>query len=256
MEKSPFLYIIEITVLAKEIDMKKLVNVSVLFGIFALIFLLAAATAAAAPPSQMGMPGMGPAPRSGGGPVRPVGPVGYPSPMKTAPAEAEPVGTALRINFEVSGHKAKPGLYVVREANGNELATWHARGGEVDSGWINNLEITRETVWVEVLYYPGPNAAPVTMKILNHAPDQVYGWVSQGIGHALEVAWPNMPVKMQEMYMPMGPDGMDWYPRSSMVGPAGMPGGPGPMPGGPGPMPGGPGPMPGGPRPMPGGSGG
>ena len=87
------------------------------------------------------------------------------------------------------------------------------------------------------------------MKILNHAPGEVYGWVSQGIGHALEVAWPDMPVRTAEMYMPMGPDGMDWYPRSMM-------GGPGPMPGGPGPMPGGPGPMPGGPRPMPGGPGG
>ncbi len=229
--------------------MKKLVNVSVLFGIVALVLLLVVGTVAAAPPRQMGMPGMGPVPRGGVGPVREAGPVDYSWHMNTPPADDEPVGTALRINFEVSGHRAKPGLYVVREDNGNELASWHARGGEVDSGWINNLEITRKTVWVEVLYYPGPNAAPIVMKILNHAPGQVYGWVSRGIGHALEVAWPDMPVKMEEKYMPMGPDGMDWYPGGKMAGPYGMPGTSGPMPGWSGPMPGGPGPMPGGPPP-------
>lgn len=234
---------------SKEIDMKKLVNVSVLFGIAALVLLLAVGTAGAAPPQQMGRPG------GGGGKM----PGGWGGKMPRAGGgtwvqgnvEEEPTGTALRINFEVGGHKAHHGLYVVRYPGGDELASWSAYGGATDSGWIN-VEITRKTVWVEVVYYPGPNTAPTVMRILNPAPGTAYGWVSQGMSHAIEVAWPDMPVKADKS-MPVMPDGNPWPtygmtarpPYAMAQGPNGMPGGPGGMPGRPGGMPGRPGGMPG-----------
>ena len=221
--------------------MKKLVNVGVLFGFVALVMLLIAAPASAAPRQPLG----GPSGWGWGGPVAEAGTQGS--------IEVEPGDTALRINFEVGGHKAKPGLYVVRYPDGDELASWYAHGGATDSGWIN-VEITRKTVWVEIVYYPGAHAAPTVMRILNPAPGTAYGWVSQGMAHAIEVAWPSMPV-MTDNHMPMRPDGMPWGPEggagmpSRMMGmPGGMPGmagGPGGMPGMPGGMAGGPGGMPG-----------
>ena len=232
--------------------MKKLISVSVLFGIVALLLLLIAGPAGAAPPQQIGRPGVGgerePGMETGGwGGGEPKGGAGV-----QGGAETEPGGTALRINFEVAGHKARRGLYVVQYPGGDVLASWSAYNGALDSGWINNIEITRKTVWVEVVYYSGPHAAPITMRILNPAPGTAYGWVSQGVAHALEVAWPDMPVRPADS-MPMRPDGVPWgaegwvgRPHGMMAGsPGGMPGMPGGMPGMPGGMPGMPGGMPG-----------
>ncbi len=224
--------------------MKKLAHVSVLFGLVALLLLLAAGSASAEAPQQMGPPGWGeevPGGWSGG--------------EADVGAEAEPGGTALRINFEVGGHKAKGGTYVVRYVDGDEIASWHAYPGATDSGWINGIELTRKTVWVEVVYYPGPHGAPIVMKILNPAPGTAYGWVSQGMAHAIEVAWPDMPV-MPPDSMPVMPDGAAWPTYGMMGGPGGMMGGPGGMMGGPGGMIGGPGGMMGGPGGMMGGPGG
>jgi hypothetical protein len=114
----------------------------------------------------------------------------------------------LRINFEVSGHRARRGLYVVRYPGGDILTSWNALDGWTDSGWISIPDLPRETVWVEVLYYPGPNAAPTTMRVVNHAPGTSYGWVSRNMAHALEVAWPDMPLRQQ--MTPMRPDGEPW----------------------------------------------
>ena len=50
------------------------------------------------------------------------------------------------------------------------------------------------TVWVEVVYYPGPDTEGTVMTILNHVPDEAYGWASDGMAHALEVAWPDEPL--------------------------------------------------------------
>ena len=218
---------------------------------FFLLLLMIAGPAGAAPLQQIGRPGGGerepeiePGGRGGGEPEAGGG----------VDAEAEAGGTALRINFEVSGHKARSGLYLVRYPGGDELASWFARSGATDSGWIN-VEIDRKTVWVEVIYYPGPNAAGTAMRILNPAPGTAYGWVSQGVAHAIEVAWPDMPLRPADPG-PLMPDGTPW---SAYYGtaprPFGMPGGPGGAPGGPGGMPGrpgGPGGMPGQPGGMPG----
>jgi len=140
--------------------MKKLVNVSVLFGIIALVMLLAVGSAAATE-------------------VEP---------------EAVPEGTAVRIDFEVAGHAAKRGHYSVQQLGGGEIASWYALDGWEDSGWITNVDIGNKTVWVEVVYYPGPDTEGTVMRILNHVPDEAYGWVSVGMVHALEVAWPDQEI--------------------------------------------------------------
>jgi hypothetical protein len=97
----------------------------------------------------------------------------------------------VRINFEVSGQDATRGLYVVQEVGGKVLATWYAEDGWQDSGWFTDIDISHENVFVRVLYYSSPDAAPVEMKILNPAPGTPYGWMSWGMCHALEVAWPD-----------------------------------------------------------------
>jgi hypothetical protein len=99
--------------------------------------------------------------------------------------------TCLRINFDVGGESAARGLYVVQEIGGHVLASWYALEGWQDSGWFYDIDITHENVYVQVLYYRGPDTEPIELKILNHAPDSPYGWLSWGMCHALEVAWPD-----------------------------------------------------------------
>jgi hypothetical protein len=112
------------------------------------------------------------------------------------PAEEGPSGTAVRIDFELApGHSAKRGHYSVQVEGGAEVASWYALDGWLDSGWINDLEIAGDAVHVNVLYYPGPETEPTVMRILNPAPGTEMGWVGNGMAHALEVAWPDMPVE-------------------------------------------------------------
>ncbi len=96
----------------------------------------------------------------------------------------------LRINFEISGDEARRGLYVVQEVGGRVYVEWYALDGWQDSGWFQDLDITYPSVYVQVLYYSGPDAEPVVMKILNPAPGTEYGWLGRGMCHALEVGWP------------------------------------------------------------------
>ena len=160
--------------------MKKLVNVSVLFGIVALVMLLAVGSAAAfeIEPEIEPEPG--------------VDPVGE-TEVEPEP-EAVPDGTAVRIDFEIAGHVAKRGHYSVQQLGGGEIASWYALDGWEDSGWISNVDIGNRTVWVEVVYYPGPDTEGTVMRILNHVPDEPYGWVANGMVHALEVAWPDQEI--------------------------------------------------------------
>lgn len=101
--------------------------------------------------------------------------------------------SCLRINFDVGGQSARRGLYVVKETGGRLLAEWYAEDGWTDSGWIHDIDISFENVYVQVFYYSGPDADPIEMKILNPAPNTSYGWLSWGICHAIEVAWPGEP---------------------------------------------------------------
>lgn len=106
------------------------------------------------------------------------------------PTKQERYPACLRINFDIGGDEAKRGLFVVQEIGGRLLATWEADNGWKDSDWIFEIDITHPSVYVEVLYYSGPDATPVRMKMLNPAPGTEYGWLSRGQCHALEVAWP------------------------------------------------------------------
>ena len=98
--------------------------------------------------------------------------------------------SCLRINFDIGGDVAQRGLFVVQEVGGRELASWYAEEGWQDSGWIKDIDISYPSVYVQVLFYSGPGATPVVMKMLNPAPDSEYGWLTRGACHALEVAWP------------------------------------------------------------------
>ena len=162
--------------------MKKFARVSVLFGIVALVMLLAVGSAGALEIEPEIEPG-----------VDPVG-EGEIEPEPEAAPEAAPEGTAVRIDFEIAGHVAKRGHYSVQQLGGGEIASWYALDGWEDSGWISNVDIGNRTVWVEVVYYPGPDTEGTVMRILNHAPDEAYGWVSDGMAHALEVAWPDQEI--------------------------------------------------------------
>ncbi len=100
----------------------------------------------------------------------------------------------LRINFDISGDHAHPGNFIVQEVGGRLLASWHAEEGWQDSGWIQEIDITYPSVFVEVFFISDYGGEPIKMHILNPAPGTEYGWLSRGICHALEVGWPeNMP---------------------------------------------------------------
>lgn len=112
-----------------------------------------------------------------------------PSPSPTATKEPR-LPACLRINFDVSGHEAKRGLYVVQEVGGRFLVGWEADDGWKDSGWFYDVDITFPAVYVEVLYYHGPGATPQRLAMWNPAPDSDAGWLGRGMCHALEVGWP------------------------------------------------------------------
>jgi citrate lyase gamma subunit len=95
----------------------------------------------------------------------------------------------LRINFEVGPDQARRGTFVVRETGGKVLATWWAEEGWMDSGWIEDIDISAPAVYVQVIFVKG-DGTEIEMKILNPAPDTSFGWLARGQCHAIEVAWP------------------------------------------------------------------
>lgn len=165
--------------------MKKLVKVSFLFGVVTLILLLAIGSSVAAQTEGAAEPGPTWADVE-------FWPLAHPVQGEEGQAvKAE--GTATRIDFEQTGDAALEGWYVVQEVGGPRLAAWYAYDGWQDSGWINHISLAREAVHVSVLYYPPDSDAstvPTVMTIINHAPDEEYGWLARGMGHALEVGWP------------------------------------------------------------------
>lgn len=122
-------------------------------------------------------------------PSTPCPPDGCVTPSPT-PTKEKRENSCLRINFDIGEDAATRGLFVVQEVGGRVLAEWYALDGWKDSGWIQDVDITHPSVYVQVVYYSGPGAAPVFMRILNPAPDSEYGWLSRGMCHALEVEWP------------------------------------------------------------------
>lgn len=83
------------------------------------------------------------------------------------------------------------GTYVISEFNGRGgLASWKARAGDVDSGWIKGIYLSAEEVHVVVTFYPADGGLPVVMQIVNPAPDSDYGWLARSMCHAIEVQYP------------------------------------------------------------------
>jgi hypothetical protein len=106
------------------------------------------------------------------------------------PTDDEPrLPACLRINFDIGGDHARQGTYVVQEVGGRFLVSWPAEEGWQDSGWIYDIDITHESVYVEVWFYPGDGGDPIRLDMLNPAPGTTHGWLSRGECHALEVAW-------------------------------------------------------------------
>ncbi len=110
----------------------------------------------------------------------------------TIPSTPKPEreNTCLRINFDLGGHVARQGRYIVQETGGHVVYSGEMGEGWMDTGWIRDLQISYQSVYVQVLFYNTPNAKPTEMEIVNPAPDTTYGWLSWGMCHALEVRWP------------------------------------------------------------------
>ena len=102
--------------------------------------------------------------------------------------------SCLRINFDVGGDEARAGTYAVHELGGRYLTSWYAEDGWKDSGWIQDIDISYPSVYVEVWFTPVGGGNPLKMVILNPAPDTNLGWLTRGACHALEVAWPEVEI--------------------------------------------------------------
>ena len=128
-------------------------------------------------------------------------PTHTPTPTRTSTPTRTPTVTATgtgdvctRFDFE-EGRDAQTGSrgagrYELREVSGRLVTTWTARDGEIDSGWITGLEISRPSVWVAVTFYPADGRAPVLMEILNPAGGTSFGWLSRSACHAIEIQFP------------------------------------------------------------------
>ena len=124
--------------------------------------------------------------------VPPPGPnEGTATPAATAtPKQGPRLPSCLRINFEIGVDSARRGTYVVQETGGRLLATWWADTGWMDSGWVRDIDISHQSVYVQVFFIKGDGSDPVEMTILNPAPGTTYGWLARGRCHALEVEFP------------------------------------------------------------------
>ncbi|NJN54999.1 MAG: LysM peptidoglycan-binding domain-containing protein [Anaerolineae bacterium] len=92
---------------------------------------------------------------------------------------------------ETAGRGAQAGVYALYDVTGGQIAAWSAPQGAVESGWIYDLPVAFSSVHARVLFYPrfGGGTA-VEMLILNHAPDSTAGWLTRGMCHSLELAYP------------------------------------------------------------------
>lgn len=116
---------------------------------------------------------------------------GTATPMPTStPKQGPRLPSCLRINFEIGSDSARRGTYVVQETGGRLLATWWADSGWMDSGWVRDVDISHESVYVQVFFIKGDGSDPVEMTIVNPAPGTTYGWLTRGRCHALEVEFP------------------------------------------------------------------
>ncbi|MCB0037415.1 MAG: hypothetical protein KDE51_25465, partial [Anaerolineales bacterium] len=88
------------------------------------------------------------------------------------------------------------GRYEMREVGtGRVLATWEAAADWVDSGWIYDINTSVATSsWVEVFFYPAGKAIATRLEIVNPAPGTSFGWIANGMCHAVELQFPESGV--------------------------------------------------------------
>lgn len=96
-----------------------------------------------------------------------------------------------QFSFHQAGRGAPAGVYALHDTTGGQIAAWSAPAGAMASGWIYDLPVAFASVHARVLFYPryGGGTA-VEMNILNHAPDSTAGWLTRGLCHSLELAYP------------------------------------------------------------------
>lgn len=82
------------------------------------------------------------------------------------------------------------GIYLMQELSGHQLATWTAKQGWLDSGWLRNLPLSRSEVHVQVFFYPADGGGPIPLEILNPAPSSANGWLADDVCHAVEIQFP------------------------------------------------------------------
>ena len=124
-----------------------------------------------------------------------------PTPTATrTPTKTSTVGVAgtgnvcTRFDFEagrdatIGSHGA--GRYEMREVGGQLVTTWIAQNGDLDSGWLRGLTISRASVWVTVTFFTDNGGVPVPMEILNPAGGTRYGWLAREQCHAIEIQFP------------------------------------------------------------------
>ncbi|MBK8900143.1 MAG: hypothetical protein IPM53_03080 [Anaerolineaceae bacterium] len=99
-----------------------------------------------------------------------------------------------RFDLEVGRNKIsgtpEDGIYIMQEPSGHRLATWTAKQGWLDSGWLRNLPLSRTEVHVQVFFYPATGGGPIPLEILNPAPATADGWLANDICHAIEIQFP------------------------------------------------------------------
>jgi LysM repeat protein len=117
-----------------------------------------------------------------------------PQTSDTATLGVQEGSACARINFlkgldRYTGSPAD-GTYVISEFNGRGgLASWKAKAGDVDSGWIEGIKITFPEVQVVVTFYPADGGLPVMMQIVNPSNGE-YSWLARDICHAIEIQFP------------------------------------------------------------------
>lgn len=120
------------------------------------------------------------------------------APLTPATTETNPMlgenDSCTRFNF-AQGRDAYrgsiEGLYVLKEANGSQLASWYAYTGEIDSGWITGIQTSFDSVHVSVVFFPAYGGGlPIQMEIVNPAGGTTYGWLTRGICHSVEIQYP------------------------------------------------------------------
>ncbi len=84
-----------------------------------------------------------------------------------------------------------PGVYALYDVTGGQIAAWSAPEGVLTSGWINDLSLIFESVYVQVIFYPRHgNGDFFFMDMVNPAPGVSQGWLTRGMCHSLEIQYP------------------------------------------------------------------